>query len=292
MLIRIGYSAVEKKAIVDAYIASRDVSTIVLLTPRLFDPQWANADRVEYAEIIQYRHYYRLLREIDQSTLVVINECLRTQNRHDLTYNCIQNFLLQTKHVIVFQTLPLIDQFDDFMILLDWATRSKYKRQSFTASMLNEVDLQCKALPIAFEPMVVPTDDSLKNRYEQVKERLFSNLGTKDPHTLPRNLYLVGGKAKQAQVQLSQWYLGRNNRFKLKNLQTYSALALPHAPYVIFELPHRFIDMADAITLSGQTRFTVLLADLKVDHWYFKRYQQWAERIANAFATLYGRNGS
>ena len=58
---------------------------------------------IEWADIIEYRYYYRLLQEIGSKTLVVVNECLRTQARHDLTYNCMRLFLNQTDHRLIFQ---------------------------------------------------------------------------------------------------------------------------------------------------------------------------------------------
>ena len=71
-------------------------------------------------EIIQYKFYYRLLQEIGKDTLLVVNECLRMQNRYDLTYNCLRLFLQQTPHALVFQYLPIIDTIADFMVLFDF----------------------------------------------------------------------------------------------------------------------------------------------------------------------------
>lgn len=287
-MIRLGWNDAEKCALIDRYRQEHGVRNTVILSPDLFALTSATGvDRVEYTEIIQYRHYYRLLREIGRDSLVVVNECLRSQNRHDLTYNCIRNFLNQTRHQIIFQRLPLIDTFDDFMVLFDFDTRSRYKRQRFDSAMLDEVDLEARLLPIKFEAIDVPTPPSLHDTYRREKERLFAALGTRDPHTLPRNLYLVAGRAKVSSVDQGLRYLGRNGRFQLPNLLTYKEAAYPDAPYVVFELPHNFIDFADIIALSDQARFQVLVTELKADRWYFERFQQWSQRVENAYATLH-----
>lgn len=79
--------------------------------------------------------------------------------------------------------------------------------------------------------------------------------------------------------------IGRNNRFKVDTLQTYKEDTYAHT-YTVFEFPHNFIDFADFLALSGQTELDVLVADLKVDQWYFQRYAQWTERLNEAYASL------
>jgi hypothetical protein len=73
-----------------------------------------DAEFIEYNELIECRTFYRLLQEIDQRTLVVLNECLRNQNRYDLTFNCIRHFLRQTSHHLIFQ-YAIIEQPSDLL---------------------------------------------------------------------------------------------------------------------------------------------------------------------------------
>ena len=41
-------------------------------------------EHVKFSDTIMYKYFYRLLQEINTQSLVVLNECLRKQNRYDL----------------------------------------------------------------------------------------------------------------------------------------------------------------------------------------------------------------
>ena len=72
--------------------------------------------------------------------------------------------------------------------------------------------------PIAIEiaGVAVETNAKLRMAYAQNKRKLIDRIGLKDPHTIPRNLYLMSGKAKLSHVMGERNYIGRNNRFKLQ----------------------------------------------------------------------------
>lgn len=286
-MIYLGLNNSEKNARIRDYCAAYSIERVILLSPAKFrfDCSFAAHEHIEWAEIIQYKFFYRLVQEINPKTLVVVNECLRTQNRYDLTYNCIRHFLNQTRHQLIFQYLPLIDSADDFMILFDFATRSQWKREKVHPELLTETRIEAAPVSLTLNPVAVDTSSQLKAQYQKEKDKLIAGIGLKDPHTIPRNLYLLGGKAKLASVG-DGWLIGRNNRFKLERLQTYKEDAYSNAPYAVFELCHNFIDFADFMALSRQSSFDVLTADLKVDHWYLTRYREWGERIQNAYASL------
>lgn len=286
-MIYLGLDGGDKDSRVSGYCAAHGIEKVVVLSPAKFrfPCSFPNHEQVEYAEIIEYKFFYRLVQEIDHKTLVVVNECLRTQNRYDLTYNCIRHFLNQTRHQLVFQYLPLIDEIQDFMILFDWDTRSQWKREKFRGDLLCETQVEARPRVPVFHSTIVDTSSQIKAQYEREKEKLIANIGLKDPHTIPRNLYLLGGKAKLLAAGDGP-LVGRNNRFKLPRMRTYKEPDYAEAPYTVFEFCHNFIDFADFMTLAEQSDFTVLTADLKVDHWYLARYQQWAERITNAYASL------
>lgn len=256
-----------------------------MISPEKFVFQPDDAETIEYSDAIKYKYYYRLLQEIDHNTLIVINECLRTQNRYDLTYNCIRNYLNQTHHQIIFQNLPLIDTFNDFMILFDFDTRSRWKRESFRRELLAECKIVNRIRPITISPIITKANTQTHAIYQKKKRKLIDEIGLKDPHTIPRNLYLIGGKTRQRLVRADVNYVGRNNRLKIPTLKTYREKLFP-PDNTVFELPHNFIDFSDFITLSGQVDFEVLVTDLKVDQWYLDRYQKWAERIENARSVL------
>lgn len=286
-MIYLGLNNSEKDARIAAYRAKHGIEKVVILSPAKFrfTCSVVNHEQIEWSEIIQYKFFYRLVQEINPNTLVVVNECLRTQNRYDLTYNCIRHFLSQTRHHIVFQYLPMIDSIEDFMILFDFDTRSQWKREKFSTERLTETQIQFAPVCPSFNAVSVDTSNQLKAAYEQEKEKLIAGIGLKDPHTIPRNLYLLGGKAKLAAVG-DGWLIGRNNRLKLERLQTYKEDAYERAPYTVLELSHNFIDFADFMALSRQSSFDVLMTELKVDHWYLQRYQEWGERLRNAYASL------
>jgi hypothetical protein len=285
-VIALGLSANEKLAAIARYCASNAIRKVVVFAPPQFPlsldlPNW---ESVAYSQIIEYAWYYRLLQEVDSSTLLVVNECLRTQNRHDLTYNCLRSYINQTPHVLVFQHLPLIDTWDDFAILFDFATQSRWKRHKIGREKLAEVSVTGRAHIPAFNEIRIATDDRMKAAYQKEKRALIDGIGLKDPHTIPRNLYLIGGKAKLPHAFI-RTPVARNNRLG-QDWATFKADSYPSNPYTVFEFPHNFIDFSDFMALSGQSGFDVLTTDLKVEQWYMARYQQWAQRLTEAYALL------
>lgn len=202
-VIYIGYPDAEKATVIDRYCAGHSIRKVFVLSPEAFPLAYSgrgwDVEHVGYTDIIRYVYFYRLLQEIDQDTLIVINECLRTQNRYDLTYNCIRNYLNQTRHQIIFQQLPQIDTRDDFMILFDFATQSRWKRRAWDIGLiLDNTQVQVWPLLIRFNRIDIPTTEATKAQYAKERERRFATLGAGDPHTLPRNLYLIGGRDKLA----------------------------------------------------------------------------------------------
>ena len=303
-MIHIGLDNAAKGEIVARYREGHAIKKIYVLSPSRFAPSWAAEHMtdpatqgdgrdglyLDWPNLIQYRYYYKLLQEIDRSTLVVVNECLRTQSRHDLTYNCVRNYLNQTPHVLVFQYLPIIDTIDDFMVLFDFATQSRWKREAFRADLLSEAKIHVATAPLSIEPVRVPADDKIRAAYAKEKAALLADVRSdpdKDPHQIPRNLLLVSGKAKLAHIDAARRYVGRNNRFKLPNLETYRDAAGP-GERVALELPHNFIDMADLLAVLRQHRIEAIVADTKAEDWYLRRFQDWARRVNDAAATLHG----
>lgn len=288
-MIYLGLDNFEKDQLVSNYCLGNSITKVFVFSPSkfktttTFDPH----ENIEYDQIIQYKYYYRLLQEIGKDTLLVINECLRTQSRHDLTYNCLRNFLNQTQHQLIFQYLPLIDTLEDFMILFDFDTRSQWKRTPWSAQLLLEANVVTKRIPLELVRVPVTVTANTKEAYAVEKRKLIDGIGLKDPHTIPRNLYLMSGRAKLDCVTQGQYYVGRNNRFKVPTLQTYREEDYPR-DYTVFELCHNFIDFIDFLSLSRQARVPILVTDLKVDQWYFDRYQSWVERIRDAYSALQG----
>jgi len=294
-MIYIGYDNEQKRIQIEHYRSAHDVHKVVVISADDFPLPIKESDQVNYSDAIMYVTFYRLLQEIDDRTLIVINECLRTQNRYDLTYNCIRNFLNQTSHQLIFQQLPQIDTREDFMILFDFDTHSRWRRRPFDPFLIRkEAQIEVKPLPIEFIRTDVPTSEKTRARYEQERKKMFQELGSRDPHILPRNLYLLGGADKLAHINANDMplfsvscgqYVARNRRLNSDKIVTYDEVRFGQT-YGIVELPHRFIDHADFIRRTGQASSNVLVADLKVDHWYFNRYQEWSERIHETYTNL------
>ena len=294
-MIFIGFDDDTKRAEIQRYLSAHDIDKLIVISSDEFPLLVDGADQVKYSDVIMYVTFYRLLQEIDTRTLIVVNECLRTQNRYDLSYNCIRNYLNLTRHQLIFQLLPQIDTREDFMILFDLDTQSRWKRRPFDPYLISqETSVQINPLPLAFERIDVPTSDRTRSRYEAERARLFAELGNRDPHTLPRNLYQIGGQDKLAYISAHDMpmfaptadkYIARNQRLAHPDIVSY-ADAQPEQVYTIIEFPHRFIDFCDFIRTTSQVFSRVLVADLKEDNWYFSRYTDWSRRIDDTYASL------
>lgn len=277
-----------------------EIRKVFILSPKLFyfDCDFENAEIVEWNDIIEYKYFYRLLQEIDNSTLIVLNECLRLKNRNDLTYNCIRHFLNQTRHQLVFQYLPIIEDREDFMVLFDFDTRSQWKRNKFDIELLKESKIKCNKIELIFNKIEIDILEETKERYLKEKEKLIKNIGLKDPHTIPRNLYLLSGKEKYKYTghgngnqgslfcdDSKKQYIGRNNRFKIENFSKYNDKEF-QGRYIVFELPHNHIDFVTFLSLSKQIEIDILVAGLKVDQWYWERYQKWINELQYVYSAV------
>jgi len=287
-MIYIGVEDRDKSHIIQEYVESNGIKKTIILSPKkLFFDHQSSAEVVEWDEIIMYRFFYRLLQEIGSDTLVVVNEILRTQKRTDLTYNCIRHYLNQTPHKIIFQRFPLIDTIEDFMILFDFETNSRWKHEKFDIDLLEEVDITVLSANISIKTIETIATPALVDKYQAKKKQLFEGLGNKDPHTIPRNLYLLSGKARLQLATDDRVYIARNRRFKrINRLATYRDEKFPDIPYTVFDLPHNFLDFIDFLSLSGQRNIEVFTSNLKVDRWYVKRYIDWTRRLDDAITSL------
>lgn len=303
-MILLGYDDADARAEVVRYCETHPIRRVVVLTSERFRPAWSLPvphEVVAWPDLIRYVFFYRLLQEIDGDTLVVVYECLRTQDRHDLTYNCVRNYLAKTSHVLVFQHVLIIDTFDDAATLLDFVTGSRWKRERVEVVLARArgeglVVRIADGAPtsLRFDAIPVETTAEERDAYAREKRTLIDNIGLRDPHTIPRNLALLGGRAKLrwhrahgvTTAGAARRYLGRNARLGLDVVDTWESASRVRGPYAVMEFAHRFLDVADAITATGQARFDVLVTDLKVDGWYFDRAVAWAGRVRDAYAAL------
>ena len=287
-MIRLGLSDEDKRMVVARYVADHAIRHVVIIAPsrfRLDAIDVPSHEHVEWSEVILYKFYYRLLQSIDRNTLIVVNECLRTQDRNDLTYNCIRNYLQQTPHQIVFQYMPILDRVEDFAILLDFDTRSRWKREKLDRAHLSGLDLHIEERAPSFTAIHVAAGRKLRSVYAREKRRLIDSIGLRDPHTIPRTLHLMAGHMKASSVERGVAYVCRNKRFNLPDHVTYREFAEPR-PRTVFEFCHNTIDMADFLAVTRQATVPALVSDLRVDAWYFDKYCAWSANVRAAYDLL------
>ena len=109
--------------------------------------------------------------------------------------------------------------------------------------------------------------------YEKEKEKLFSNLGNKDPNTIPRNLHLFAGKKKK--VTDDKYYVARTSRYKKKNVVTYKDIINSNECLVV-----------DFPIIQ---ELTFIHSGFKVDDVYYNKYSEWIKMLEEFYvkADLY-----
>lgn len=282
-MICIGLEIAGKQAAIANYVSGNGIEKVYVFYPEKFPLDYPRARLVEYREIIMYRTFYPLLEEINPSSLLVFNECLRTQNRSDLTYNCAHHYCNQTPHKIVFEQFPFIEDAQDFMILLDLLDKGRYKGKSFDWTFLEEQRVICERIPLTTRTISVAVPPKAGAEYEKKKKDLFDNLGESDPDTIPRHLHVWAGKYKKGSIFENKRYVARNDRFKLPNVTTYKA-AHPGEEYIIVDFPHRRIDFCDFLKTTGQRNIDFLCTPFKVDAYYRDSLHAWLYRLEEFYA--------
>lgn len=281
-MIRIGLSYEKKQQVIEQYLSLHGIQKIKIFYPEKFPLPFQQAEHVESADIIMYKVFYRLLEEIGNDTLLVFNECLRTQKRSDLTYNCAHHYCNQTEHKIIFEHFPFIEDRQDFMILLDLQNKGRYKGKSFFWDFLRDEDVQVEPVRLSLSAISVPITDNQRQQYERKKQQLFSDLRTGDPDTIPRNLHVLAGNFKKQAIDPSLRYIARNERFKLPEVVTYKKAEV--GDYIIIDFPHRCIDFNDFLKKSNITDIRYITTNLKVDWYYEDKLRAWIERLGEFYA--------
>lgn len=284
-MIGLGYDPAEKQAVVADYVAQHAIRAIKVFAPEAFPLELESSvsvERIDYTDIIMYRYFYRLLEEITPDTLLVFNECLRTQKRSDLTYNCAHHYAGQTSHILVFEWFPFIEDPADFMILLDLAEPNRYKGQSIHSAKIPWETVAGWARRVTLETIACPVSDAVQRAYARRKDALFQALGERDPETIPRQLHLWAGNQKKRCLDPAHIYVARNQRFKRSNVVTYKEAGI--ADYVAIDVPHRRLDLNDYLKHGSRTRLRFLDSGLKVDTYYIHAFHTWQERMAAFYA--------
>lgn len=287
-LINIGFTATEKEEMIRQYQKEHpDVENIIIFYPDGWEHLGIDAEYTPYSEIIMYRTFYPYLQKIDKSYLLVYDECMRTKNRYDLTYNCAHKYNNQTPHVMVFEGFPFIDEPDDFMILADLVDSVRMRaRKHFDPSVLDEIDTEVKHNIYDFGRIDVDLPAKAEEAYFNEKDKLFANLGNKDPDTLPNALEIFVGKWKKPKENLEA-YVARNQRFKTDTF----AMHKKTDEAKLIDLPLAQKDFNDWLKLSGCKSMLFLHTGLKVDIYFYNRYCNWFKEVEKFYetASLYER---
>ena len=294
MLINIG--SYNKTTTIKKYFkANPKITRIYVFYPEKFKPnieiEGIDIEYIEYKDIIRYVYFYRLLQEIDNNSLLVFNEIMRTQNRYDLTYNCCHHYCNQTPHKIIFETYPFIDQPEDFMILLDLIDKNKYRGNQFSYEYLNEDWINIAPIHHTLETINLSLESKDINKYNKERDKLFDNIGMKDPDTIPRQLHVWAGQYKKKVINQEKQYVARNARFKNDNIKVYKDIK-DNGDYTVIDFPHRRIDFNDFLKTTEIKNIKFINSGLKVDQYYINDLRDWINRLEDFYveAGVYNQN--
>jgi len=285
-VIRIGLGPREKQKEIDGYLQSNDIKKVFCFYWRGFPVKYKTdcyIEYIEYADIEMYKYFYRLLEEIDSSSLIIMDGCMRTQNRSELIYNCAHHYLNQTPHRIIFEYFPIIENKDDFTILLDFENKGKYKGKGFDYVYLQNEDIRIKPVKVRLEAINVDITEKDWERYEKKKQQLFDGLGEKDPDTIPRNLQLLAGDMKKKAVEPDKLYVARNKRFKLENVLSYQEIT-GKGDYIVIDTHFRRLNMNDFLGATGMSRVKYLSTVLPIDTVIINEFAKWRARLEAIYA--------
>jgi hypothetical protein len=261
----------------------------------------AGVDRVISVEqSIEYRFFYPMISETDKHTAYFLDEPLKLKNRNDLVYNCIRNIINSAGQVHVFQTVPMLDEQADFMVLFDLVTRSQWKRNKFEWALIREharVAL-CDPITPGFDVVEIPSQEKTRRVYAEQRERLFAELGLRDPLTVPSALGLLPIMEKANWVmdramefpRESTWLYLRNARAdKLLDRGSWCADPAQARAVVFLDFPVKMRTLRDVVaSLPVGCRVVFPVTDLKVDGYYMDIMRRWEADLNELQAGLQG----
>lgn len=285
-MIRIGLNSRDKQKVIDEYLQTNEIKKIFCFYFKKFPSKFnvpVDIEYIEYADIEMYKFFYRLLEEIDDKSLIVMDECTRTQNRSELIYNCAHHYLNQTPHRIIFEFFPIIEDKNDFMILLDFENKGKYKGKSFDYVYLQNEDIKIKPFRVKLEPIPVEINTKDQERYEKKKEQLFADLGEKDPETIPRALQLFAGDLKKKAINPKELYVARNKRLRLDNVKTYDEID-KQGNYIVIDTHWRRLNFNDFLKTTRMTKIKYLSTTLPIDNVIITEFSKWKARMDAIYA--------
>lgn len=295
----------DKQNVVSHYIENNDVRKILVIynptckTEYSF-PEDIPFEYLAYKDAIMYKNYYRLLQWIDKKTLIISDELLIQENRYALEYNCVNAFLNQTPQRIVFSYLPFINDEKDVMILMDQYNNALYKGEQFEYDIVKNSKMFIKPVHITAKFIHIDVDKTDVDEYNKDKEKCFSEIGMKDPDTIPRNLAIHAGtirakhifgiinsmpsefieESNNTQFTENNKFLCRNLRFKKLNCTTYKE----DENNTIIDFPIRRQELISLLTRTREKDLIVTTSDLSIDRWQKKDLEDWINRLEKFYA--------
>lgn len=179
----------DKLKIINDYLANNDIDKVYVIGDDL-----GIGENIKFSDTIRYVYFYRLLQEISQKSLIVLNECLKKQDRYDLTYNCIRRYCLQTSNVLIFNYFPIIKQEQDFMILYDMTQNNPFLKEPYK-HMTHFENVEIGAVEYNVKKTDITVSDECISAYEAEKENVVHQV-KKDPDIIPRRLLAFSEKNK------------------------------------------------------------------------------------------------
>ena len=235
-----------------------------------------------------YRTFYPLLGQpykgqdtpaITDKSLLVVDEMLVDRHRGCLKQNCTLHFMRVSSRRLIFNWMPFIDQPDDFMILVDYAYPDRYKRQPFQKELLEEIDCRITRRLPEISSQNIETSAADFKRYEKQRDKLFDDLGQKDPNTIPRKLILLAGSIKKKEMKDGLTYVARNSR--IKGAITYKDTGSEEI-YII-DPTYKRKELIDFIRRSSTRELIYLQTDLPVDKVYLDDLNSWYDRMEDFY---------
>lgn len=286
-MIRIGYTKTQKQEEINLALKDGKIKKAIVFYYRE-KPDYSfpvASEYVEWDEVILYRFFYRLLEEIEESYLLIVDEFMHVRTRNScLTYNCLHHYMKQAGRKLVFQWLPLIEDPIDVMILFDFEDSPKTAKQKFSPEIVKRYDIRFIDRNYCLDVVTLPENRKNIAEYEAEKEKIFSSFTGKNPDIIPRQLSLFVGKFRKSAMRPELNYICRNRRIKLPNVFTYKD-APPDA--VIFDPPERQLDLHEYLyhaERSGAIPF--LSTGLKVDLYFQNRIAELNQKIGDLYAEI------
>lgn len=182
-----------KKSIIEEYLKNNEIDKVYIIGDDI-ELDFESKENVKFADTIMYKYFYRLLQEINQKSLIVLNESLKKQNRYDLTYNCIRRYVLQTPHRLIFNYYPIIKSQEDIMILYDMLQNNPFLKEQYKyITKFENIEIGNVEFEINKTEIVLP--DICVEEYEKEKENVINQVN-KDPDIIPRRLLKFSEKHK------------------------------------------------------------------------------------------------